>query len=140
MPKQKVTEYVDGLDPKLKQVGKEAAAEINDKFEELNEDVSSKQDDLVDMIAESYMESLDEVDARIEEMKEANKGLVDAVMGMINGIIETIRKLKQVITDMLSAIQSVIGVIAADPPRSSTEGNWIYGRKSNAFEDDRQVN
>ncbi|GAB5419083.1 MAG: hypothetical protein Crog4KO_05910 [Crocinitomicaceae bacterium] len=113
--KQKVTDYVDGLDPKLKQVGKEAAAEINDKFEELNEDVSSKQDDLVDMIAEEYMASLEEVDARIEEMKEANKGLIAKAMDMINGIIETIKKLKQVITDMLSAIASVIGIIMADP-------------------------
>ncbi len=113
--KQSVTDYVEGLDPKLKQVGKEAAAEINDKFEELNEDVSSKQDDLVDMIAEEYVASLEEVDARIEEMKEANKGLIAKAMDMINGIIETIKKLKQVISDMLSAIASVIGIIMADP-------------------------
>ena len=48
-------------------------------------------------------------------MKEANKGLVDKAMDMVNGVIETIKKLKQVISDLLSAISSVIPVIIAAP-------------------------
>ena len=110
-----VNKYVDSLPKNLKHLGKEAAEEIQDKFSQLQDDVNSKEESLVDSLAQQYMEALDEVDARIEEMKEANKGLVDAAMGFINGVIETIKKLSEMITKLFAAISSVIGVIMADP-------------------------
>ena len=61
------------------------------------------------------MATLEEVDERIEEMKAANQGLIDAALGFINGVIETIMKLKEMIVNLFSAIQSVIGIIMEDP-------------------------
>ncbi len=113
--KQEVQDYVKSLPENLQKIGKEAAEEINDKFDELEDSVNSKQDELVDSLAEQYMEGLNAVDARIEEMKAANRGLIDAALGFINGIIETIKKLKELITTLLAEIQNAIGVIMEDP-------------------------
>lgn len=113
--KQKVTDYVNELPTNQKKFGKEAADDIQDKFDSLKDDVNSKQDSLVDSLAQQYSDSLGEVDARIEEMKAANKGLIDAAIGFINGIIETIKKLRDLVSSLLSAIASVIEVIIAAP-------------------------
>lgn len=113
--KQQVTDYVDELPANLKSLGKEAADDIQDKFDELSEDVNAQQDDLVDSLADQYSAALEEVDERIEEMKAANRGLIGMVMDFIDGVIETIKKLRDAINNLLSAIASVIGVILADP-------------------------
>ncbi|MFY0630376.1 MAG: DNA/RNA non-specific endonuclease [Flavobacteriaceae bacterium] len=113
--KKEVHEYVKALPDNLKKIGNEAAEEINDKFDELEDSVNNKQDQLVDSLAEQYMEGLNSVDARIEEMKAANRGLIDAALGFINGIIETIKKLKELISKLLAEIQSAMGVIMQDP-------------------------
>ncbi len=113
--KQDVKIYVEELPTNLKKFGTEAAEEIQEKFDSLQDDVNSKQEELVDTLAQEYVAALEEVDASIEEMKAANKGLIDAVMDTINGIIETIQKLRQLISDLLSAIQSAVDVIMDDP-------------------------
>lgn len=113
--KQEVQEYVTSLPQNLQKLGKEAAAEINDKFDELEDSVNSKQDELIDSLAEQYMEGLNAVDARIEEMKAANRGLIDAALGFINGIIETIKKLRDLIATLLAEIQNAMDVIMEDP-------------------------
>ncbi|MES2557885.1 MAG: DUF4157 domain-containing protein [Bacteroidota bacterium] len=113
--KQEVTDYVESLPKSLKQFGKDAAEAIREKFDELSEEVNAKEEELVDMLAEEYVASLNEVNERIEEMKAANRGLIDMAMDFINGVIETIRKLKEAIMGLLSAIASAISVIMADP-------------------------
>jgi len=113
--KKSVTTYVESLDDSLKSFGEQAAENIQTQFDELADSVNSKQDELIDSLAQQYSDSLVEVDARIEEMKAANRGLIDKAMDAINGVIETIRKLKELIASLLSAIQSVLSVIMADP-------------------------
>jgi len=113
--KQELTDYVEELPENLHSIGQEASEEIQDKFDQLTDDVNAKQDDLIDSLAQQYNDSLSEVDARIDEMKAANRGLIDMALDAINGVIETIRKLKQLISDLLSEIQSSLSIIMADP-------------------------
>lgn len=113
--KQEVADYVDALPSNLKSLGREAAENIEDKFSQLQDDVNSKQEDLIDSMAQQYMDALNEVDERIEEMKAANRGLIDMALDFVNGVIETILKLKEMIEKLLSAIMSVIDVIMEDP-------------------------
>ncbi len=113
--RESVNNYVESLPKNLQHLGKEAAEEIQDKFTALDDDVNSREESLIDSLAQQYMSTLEEVDERIEEMKEANKGLIDAALGFINGVIETILKLKEMIVNLFSAIKSVIGVIMEDP-------------------------
>ncbi|WP_300665659.1 DUF4157 domain-containing protein, partial [Fluviicola sp.] len=110
-----VTKYVESLPKNLRHLGKEAASEIQEKFSALQEDVNSRENALIETIAQEYVATVQELDERIEEMKAANRGLIDAVMGFINGVIETILKLKEMITNLFAAIKSVVGVIMADP-------------------------
>jgi hypothetical protein len=110
-----VTKYVESLPKNLRHLGKEAASEIQEKFAALQEDVNSREEALIDTLAQEYVAAMEEVDERIEEMKAENRGLIDAVMGFINGVIETIMKLKEMITNLFASIKSVIGVIMADP-------------------------
>ena len=113
--KQDVTDYVEELPENLQSIGEEASEDIQDKFDQLTDDVNAKQDELIDSLAQQYNDSLSEVDARIEEMQAENRGLIDAAMDAIKGVIETIRKLKQLVSDLLSEIQSSMAIIMADP-------------------------
>lgn len=113
--RKEVKTFVDGLPKSQQKLATAAVEQIEDKFSQLDSAVTSKQDALIDSIAQKYKESLEAVDARIEEMKAANRGLVDKALDAIKGVIETIKKLKQLIMDLLAAIQSLIGVIMADP-------------------------
>lgn len=111
----KVANYVKGLKGDLKKIGAEATEEIQNKFDTLTGSVDAKKDELVTVLAQKYIEGLKEVDARIEEMKEANKGLVDKAKDAINGVIDTIKKLKKLITELLAEIKKFMSVILADP-------------------------
>ncbi|WP_367388236.1 DUF4157 domain-containing protein [Lewinella sp. LCG006] len=113
--RKEVKDFVDGLPTSQQKLATAAVEKIEDQFSQLDSAVTSKQDALIDSIAQKYKESLEAVDARIEEMKAANRGLVDKALDAIKGVIETIKKLKQLIMDLLAAIQSLIGVIMADP-------------------------
>ncbi|MFD1614229.1 eCIS core domain-containing protein [Gelatiniphilus marinus] len=113
--KQDVTTYVESLPENLQSIGEEASEAIQDRFDQLSDDVNSKQDELIDSLAQQYNDSLQEVDARIEEMQAANRGLIDMALDAINGVIDTIRQLKQLISDLLAEIRSSIAIIMADP-------------------------
>ncbi len=113
--RQKITNYVTALPENLRQIGDAAACEISGKFDKLEDSVHSKQDELIDSLAQQYMDSLSEVDGRIEEMKAANKGLVDLALSAVNGVIETIGQLKKLISDLLAEISSILTIIMADP-------------------------
>jgi hypothetical protein len=110
-----IQKYVVSLPKDLKQVGKQAAKEIGEKFKQLENDVVSKQEELVSMIANKYVESRDALDKRIEELKEANKGLVSKAMDFVEGAIDTIRKLKDLLMTVLRKAISVITDIIRHP-------------------------
>ena len=113
--KQDIQNYVMSLPKNLQQVGKQAADDINSKFDELTDNVNSKGEELVDTIADMYQESLENVDARIEEMKAANRGLIDMALGALIGVIETIIKIKNLLFNLLVAALEAIGAIIMDP-------------------------
>ncbi|WP_340105894.1 polymorphic toxin type 15 domain-containing protein [Rhodohalobacter sp. 8-1] len=126
--KQNVQDYVTSLPENLQEAGQQAAEEIQSKFDELQQNVNSKQDELVDSLAQQYKESLDAVDARIEEMKAANRGLVDAALSALTGVIETILRIKNMLSNMLSGAMAAIQAIISDP--IGFLGNLIQGVKN----------
>lgn len=113
--KQEVSTYVAALPQSLQSIGQQAADGIQNRFDELESQVDSKQDELIDSLAQQYVESLQAVDARIEEMKAANRGLVDRALDAIKGVIQTIIQIKNVLTNILRSAVSVIQAIIADP-------------------------
>jgi len=113
--KQEIQDYVNGLPLALKGIGNEAAESIQDKFEELEQSVLDKQNELIDSLAQKYAENLKALDARINEMKEANRGLVDKAIGAIKAVIEAIINLKNLLLNVLAKVAQVIGLIIRDP-------------------------
>ena len=113
--KKEIDQYVADLPEDLKQVGLDASTKIQNKFDDLTASVDSAQDDLVDSIAQQYMDSLQQVDKKIEEMKEANKGLVTKAKEAVEEVVNSIVEIKNTLTGLLAAAVAAIGVIVKDP-------------------------
>jgi len=113
--KQEIQKYVAGLEPSLRQVGQEAAQNIQGKFNELEQSVDNKQDDLIDSLALKYNDNIKALDARIDEMKAENQGLVEKAKKLIVDTIQTINELKNMLMGVLQRAGGVIGKIIQDP-------------------------
>ncbi|WP_234816666.1 MULTISPECIES: phage tail protein [Mycolicibacterium] len=125
--KAEIASYVKSLPANLQKVGAEASKEINDRFEQLEDDVKSKQDAVVDTLATKYVDARKGLDERIEELQAENKGLVDKAIGAIKAVINTIRKLAAMLMDTLARVSSVVGDIIKAPVRFL--GNLVAGVK-----------
>lgn len=125
--KAEIATYVKSLPAGLQKVGAEASKDINDKFAQLESDVNSKQQSVVDTLATKYVAARKGLDDRIEELQAANKGLVDKAIGAIKDVINTIRKLASMLKDTLARAAHVVGDIVKHPIRFL--GNLIDGVK-----------
>lgn len=125
--RQEIQKYVAGLDPSLRQIGQQAAQEIQSKFDALEQNVDNKQNELIDSLAQKYNEKLEALDAEIEKKKEENKGLVDKAKDAIGETIQTILKLKDMLMGMLAKAAGAIGKIIQDP--IGFLGNLVAGLK-----------
>jgi hypothetical protein len=125
--KKKIQDYVTGLPASLQQVGREASASIQSKFDALEEQVNEKQNQLIETLAAKYNETMKKLDSRIEEMKEANKGLVSKAMDAVGGVIQTIIELKNMLLGVLSRAADVITTIINAPIKFL--GNLVSGVK-----------
>ena len=123
--KKRIQEYLSGLPENLQQVGQQAAQDIQSRFESLESSVDSKQNELIDSLAKKYNDTLSAVDARIEELKAANQGLVQKALNAVVGAIKIILKLKDMLLNVLSRVASVIGKIIKHPIEFL--GNLISG-------------
>jgi hypothetical protein len=115
--KEEIDTYVASLDPALRQIGKEAAEGFQSQFDELEQSVNEKSEALVDSLAQKYVENLKKLDERIEEMKAANRGLVDKVVGAIKELIKTLRELANMLLNTLARAAAAIGKILKAPIR-----------------------
>jgi hypothetical protein len=72
--KKEIKEYVDKLAPGLKEIGKKAAGEMNDKLVELDRYVNQKEEELQQKLADKQKAAIKAIDEKIEKMKEAMSG------------------------------------------------------------------
>ena len=113
--KKEVQTYVNSLSPSLRKIGKEAIADIQSKFNALEESVNSKKDALIDVLAKKYADNIAGIDARIEELKAQNSGLVSKALNALSGVFAVIIEIKNTLTNLLSGIADVVMAIIADP-------------------------
>jgi hypothetical protein len=125
--RQEIQKYVAGLDPSLRQVGQEAAQNIQSQFDELETSVDNKQNELIDSLAQKYNDNLQQLNARLDEMKAANRGLVDKAKEAMGGVIKTILELKNMLMGVLAKSAGAIDKIILDP--IAFLGNLISGIK-----------
>ncbi|MFP5272431.1 eCIS core domain-containing protein [Coleofasciculus sp.] len=125
--KQDIQDYVAGLPDNLRQVGEDAAQNIQSQFDQLEESVNNKQNELIDSLAQQYSTSLQEVDARIEEMQAENRGLVSQFTDMMGGVFNTMGQIRSMLEGVLAGAAGAIGAILSDP--IGFLGNLISGVK-----------
>ncbi|GGM78901.1 hypothetical protein GCM10011609_13360 [Lentzea pudingi] len=125
--KAEIAAFVKTLSPDLRKVGAEASAEIDDKFSQLESDVTDKQNAVVDTLASKYVEARQGLDERIEALQAENKGFVDAAIDAVKGVVNTIRELAGMLRDVLSRAAGVVGDIVKKPVEFL--GNLIAGVK-----------
>ncbi|MFD9705432.1 hypothetical protein [Lentzea sp. NPDC059081] len=125
--KAEIAAFVKTLSPELQKVGADASAEIGDRFEQLESDVNDKQNEVVDTLATKYTEAKQGIDERVEALQAENKGLVDAALDAVKGVINTIRELAGMLRDVLARAAGVVGDIIKAPVEFL--GNLVAGVK-----------
>jgi len=126
--KQEIQAYINGLDPALRAMGKEEGENFQSQFSDLENQVNEKSSTLVDSLAQKYVDRLSKLDDDIKSMKEANKGLVDAVVGAIKDVIKTILELKNMLLNVIAKAAAAIKKIIKDP--IGFLGNLVAGVKA----------
>jgi hypothetical protein len=113
--KKQIDDYVNTLPENLADVGKQAASDIQDKFDSLEQSVNDKKDQLIEGLAKKYVDNVKKIDDRISEMKEANAGLIDKAIGFLKKVWKVIKDLTNLFTSILSKLASIIGTILSSP-------------------------
>jgi hypothetical protein len=112
---QEVQAYIQGLPVDLRKVGQQAGEQIQGSFDQLRQSIDDRRDQLIDRLAQKYVESLNAIDERIRQKKEENKGLFDEAKAAMGGVIETIRNLRQMLLNVLAKAAAVVKKIVKDP-------------------------
>jgi hypothetical protein len=112
-----VRSFLDELPRATRKLGEQAAADLDHRFDQLSADVEAKRDELVDAVARRYVESRDALDKRIEDLKEANKGLVSKGIDATVGVAKTVYELGKLLLRVLLKAASAIGDIVRHPIR-----------------------
>lgn len=113
--RQEIKDYVAKQPAALQKVAAEAGKEISGKFEQLESDVDSKQQSLVDDLAAKYVEARNRIDEEIKAEQESNKGLVDKAKDAVAGAVDAILKLKALFMGLLAKAAGALSKILDDP-------------------------
>lgn len=124
----KIKTYVAEQPANLRRFASETADQMGEQFDQLESDVDSKRDSLVDDLATKYDESRQAVDAEITAMQEENKGLWDKALDAVDGAVGTVLKLKDMLLGVLARAAGAIDKIIQDPIRFL--GNFVGAVKA----------
>ena len=111
----KVKQYLTNLKGNLKKLGIEAGQEVLGKFTDLKDQVNDYRDALADKLAQKYQDSREKLNARIEEIKDANRSLVIKAKRAIQRVIEAVRKFRTRLSSLLSKVRDTVEKIIEDP-------------------------
>jgi hypothetical protein len=113
--KTEIATYVQGLKPSLQSVGKNAQKEMEGRFQELEQGIDDKKNQLAQSLAQKYKEASDKADDALKKIQDANKGLVTAFVEKLGEIIKILLEFKDKLMALLKKAADVIGQIVDDP-------------------------
>ncbi|HEU4326217.1 MAG TPA: DUF4157 domain-containing protein [Roseiflexaceae bacterium] len=113
--RKQIEDFIAKQPADLREVAQEIANDALGKFDELEQTVDAKQQELVDKLAEQYTSKLQELDSELEAMKEADKGLLAKARDLVTGVLDTIAQLKGMLESVLASAASVITQIIQNP-------------------------
>ena len=118
-----IATYVSSLSPKLREVGAEAALDIDAQFEELDASVDATATDLAETLAEQYAECTTAVNDEIAQSKTDEQGLIDDAKDFLSGVWNTVAGLKDLLLKVLKGFASAVVDIVRHPIRFF--GNFV---------------
>jgi len=113
--RKQISDYVAQQPKELRQVAQQAADNVSGKFDDLDQAVTDKSSSLVDDLAQKYVAAAKEVDDRCNAMREENKGLLEKAKDAIGGMIDTIKKLGEMLAQVAARARDVVGRILKAP-------------------------
>jgi hypothetical protein len=107
--------YLSNLGDDLKQIGAEVGEDVLGKYDDLKGQVEDHREALADTLVQRYQESREKLNARIEEIKDANRSLVIRAKRKIEAVIEAIRNFRDRLMSILARVRAVVELILDDP-------------------------
>jgi hypothetical protein len=107
--------FVDGLNGTAKTYGVEALSQIDTEFEAMSAEVDARRDGLIDRLGQSYATAQHQLEESIQAFRDANKSWWQKLKEKIRGVIDAIRKIKDLFFSILSRVAGIIGDILSDP-------------------------
>lgn len=125
--KQELDLAVTKLPDDEKDVGRELATGLQAKFADLEKSVEEKQTQIVDSLAQKYVQASKEVDDLVNTLKDPVGAAINYAKETISGVIETINKMRLLLMGVLAKAQEAIGLIIDNP--IGFLGNLVAGVK-----------
>lgn len=114
--KEKTTKLYTGLSKEEKELAKDSYENFTDKYSDLEEKVNDKEKELSQSLASKYKKNIDSLDESFAAIKKkVSSSWIDKAIDSIKGVIETIKKLGQLISTLASELKSFIPKILDDP-------------------------
>lgn len=113
--RQEIADFVAQQPEDLQQIAQEAAADIQSQFDVLEQNIDERQNQIVDRLAQQYSDHLQSLNAELEAMKEADKGLWGKASDMLDGVIGRILELKNQLMDIFAGASEAVTLLLADP-------------------------
>jgi len=121
----KVENFVKGLDESVKQFGEDALQAVSADFDAMDSGIDQRRDGLINKLTEQYKASYQRMSAMEEKLREANKSLWQRVYDATVGLVKKIIAFKNMLLGLLGKAVAIIGDIIAHPIRFL--GNLISG-------------
>jgi DNA/RNA non-specific endonuclease len=113
--KTKNDEYKASQSGEVQKIADDIFMSVGNKYDELEQQVESKQDEIADAISEQFKAAAATLDKKFEELKEANKSWLDKAFDAVVGVIKAILEIKDALVNLLSAVAEAIDAIISDP-------------------------
>jgi hypothetical protein len=110
-----VARFVAEQPRELQSIAQETAGEMGDQFASLDSSVTEKSQSLAEDLASKYAEARAGVDARVQELQAEHRSWRDQAVDAVEGAIDTIMKLKDMLLGVLARAAGAIDKIIADP-------------------------
>lgn len=111
----------------LQGIGRQARAQVEGAFQQLDEAIDSRRDALVDKLSQSYSQARSDMEARAQAFRDDNKSWWDRVKEAVVGFVKAVLAFKDMLLSLLAKAASVIDAILDDP--IGFLGNLVAGVK-----------
>ncbi|GAB4199728.1 MAG: hypothetical protein OHK0022_20210 [Roseiflexaceae bacterium] len=125
--------FVDSQPEELRQIAAQAASDAQTQFDSLEQTIDTKQNQVIDSLAQQYIASAQTLDSELQTMQDAERGLLAQAGDLITGVISTINELKDLLLTTLARAAGAIDTILQNPVEFLSNMLGAVGQGLNLF-------